>query len=37
MKKNEKRCTLNTNFEKIMAMFMKLNEVYAAIHKLVKT
>jgi hypothetical protein len=36
MKKNEKRCTLHTNFEKVMAMFIKLNEVYATIHKLVK-
>jgi hypothetical protein len=33
MKKNEKRCT---SFEKVMAMFIKLNEVYATIHKLVK-
>jgi len=36
MKKNEKRCTLHTSFEKVMAMFIKLNEVYATIHKLVK-
>jgi hypothetical protein len=36
MKKNEKRCTLHICFEKVMAMFTKLNEVYAAIHKLVK-
>jgi len=37
MKKNEKRCTLHTNFKIVMAMFTKLNEVYATIHKLVKT
>jgi len=36
MKKNEKRCTLHTNFKIVMAMFTKLNEVYATIHKLVK-
>jgi hypothetical protein len=36
MKKNEKRCTLHISFEKVMAMFTKLNEVYVAIHKLVK-
>ncbi len=36
MKKNEKRCTLHTSFEKVMVMFIKLNEVYATIHKLIK-
>jgi hypothetical protein len=37
MKKNEKRCTLHTNFKILMAMFTKLNEDSATIHKLVKT
>jgi hypothetical protein len=37
MKKNEKRCTLHISSKKVMAMFTKLNEVYVAIHKLVKS
>jgi hypothetical protein len=36
MKKNDKRCTLHTSSKKVMVVFTKLNEVYVAIHKLVK-
>jgi hypothetical protein len=36
MKKNDKRCTSHTNVEKVLAIFTKVNEVYVAIHRLVK-